>query len=288
MSTTKKITIACWAVSALLIIGLVVWLLLGGGFHFGLHTGSFNEVGSESISAENVNVIDIDWMTGAVYIIGHSGEDIIITEFSQRNVRNNQRMYIRQSGDTVHVQFTESRVTVANNLSKRLEVFVPQAQLDSISVQTISGRVVAEHLSADNLQIQTTSGRIVVDNTQAETIDLRTVSGRIETRRTEAGRIRSQTTSGRHEINGAFGVINASSVSGRLELTSSVLPESVNGNTTSGRIELTIPNDGTINVNHSQVTGRFSSELPMTSQADADVEVTLSTTSGRISIYALR
>ena len=288
MSTTKKITITCWAVSALLIIGLVVWILVGGAFQFGLHMGSFDEIGSESISAENIDVIDIDWMTGAVYVIGHSGDDIIITEFSQRNVRDNQRMYIRQSGDTLHVQFTESRVVVANNLSKRLEVRVPVAQLDSISVQTISGRVTAEHLSADTLQIQTTSGRITLDNIQAETIDLRTVSGRIETRRTEAGRIRTQTTSGRHEINGTFGAMTASSVSGRLELTSTTLPESVNGSTTSGRIELTIPNEGTISVHHSQTTGRFSSEIPMSSQSGASSDITLSTTSGRISIYALR
>jgi hypothetical protein len=75
MSAVKIITIVCWVITALVLIGLAVWFLTGSlfgietGLNFnlpkihigGLATGPYEEVGSYTLSADGVSSISVDW-----------------------------------------------------------------------------------------------------------------------------------------------------------------------------------------------------------------------------------
>jgi DUF4097 and DUF4098 domain-containing protein YvlB len=155
------------------------------------------------------------------------------------------------------------------------------------NITTVSGRVEIDNINANELIAQTTSGRIEIQNINADSIDLLTVSGHIETSRTQAKNIRTRTTSGRHVLCGTFYSINARSTSGRLEMTSTIVPESIVAEVTSGRIVVTVPNEDSISVRYSVTSGRFTSNIPVITHS-ADPQFRLTTTSGRITINALR
>jgi len=353
LSKTKLVTVICWAVSAVALLGLVLWFLLSGVFNIGfgwdLGLGTFEPVGTHRVAADNIDTLDVDWTSGAVTIGTHHGDEIVITELAQRSLRDDEALWLSTDGGTLTIRFMErSVIRVGNVLTKQLEILIPYAlsqDFERFGVNTTSGRIVINHIqsttfsasttsgrielrdiTAQSLNANTTSGRIEVLGAEAEDISLRTTSGRIELRRmtaqtitatatsgrieifgaeaediflhttsgrieardTEAQRLQTHTGSGRHELFGSFGYVNARSTSGRLEIVSQIVPQSVIAQATSGRIELTVPAEEAISVQHSTGSGRFSSEIPIITHGGADAQFNLSTSSGRISIFALR
>jgi len=298
------------------LLGLLVWFLIGGFFNFGFTlgdgfgVGTFDVVGSYSVPAENVHSLDVDWTAGRVYIGTHSGSDIQVTEFARRNLRDGEEMSLNVDDGTLTIEFVERRVLRGNMATKQLEILIPRSMSENFeefrvntvsgrveiseigagdfAVSTTSGRVELRDITSQTLSASTTSGRIELSAVQAEGITLRTVSGRIETFHTEADRLQTQTTSGRHELSGTFGEVNARSTSGRIEITSQIVPESLTARAASGRIAVTVPGGEAISVQHSTGSGRFSSAIPVITHGGAGAQFDLSTSSGRISIYELR
>lgn len=350
MSKTRIITVVCWVISATALLGFTLWFIIGLGLNgdsWPFTFGSFEPVGSHLVSAEQIDSISIDWTAGAVYIGAHSGDEIQITEFAQRPLRENEHLKLNVGDGAFAIYFTEHRIMRNNMPAKRLEVLIPYSLSESfehLHVNTVSGRIGISNINADTfiarttsgrieltdisahtLNASTTSGRIELSTMQAEAIYLRTTSGRIELtdissytldayaisgrislRTVNAEEVRLQTTSGqivasstraqilrtntvsgRHELFGSFQSVNARSTSGRIEILSSIIPESLAATATSGRISVTVPNEGAIGVQFSTRSGRFTSQLPVITHAGADAQFNLSTGSGRISIYEL-
>jgi len=312
LNKTRFITITCWIVTTLVLIGLVAWAITGpllnleGGFA-GFGWGTFEERTTRSIPMDGIDSMYIDWTSGRVSIEPHDGNDIRITEFSIRELRDNQIFSVNTQDGTLRVDFSERRGGGWNMPSKRLEVLIPRhfENFDDFSVRTVSGRIYISGLNATNLNVHTTSGRveasrvsvhelyvnttsgrIEIDGANTFSTNLRTVSGRIEVRDSNAQDLTTRTTSGRHYLSGAFGEVTARSTSGRLEIESSIVPESLYANATSGRIAVTVPNIDPISVSYSITSGRFSSEIPIISHSGAEAQFNLSSTSGRITIYA--
>ena len=317
MSTKRIITICCYVVSALALIGLSAWFLFSDavglnitGINFG--GGSYSYAGSVSVSADGIDSLEIDWTSGAVYVFVHDGNDIRVSEFSRRNLRDGDNMHVRTVGNTLSIDFVEGRRVMRNMPSKRLEVMIPRAisaDFQNVDVSTVSGRVIISDLSADRFNASTVSGRIELVNINSPVINANTTSGRVEairvnaqsaTLRTISGRVEvrgnstiynlsANTTSGRIDLNGAFDIVNTRTASGRIEIVSTVLPGDLSAQTASGRISVTVPGDGPpIAVQHSIGSGRFSSDIPILTGGGVDAQFRLSTGSGRIEILALR
>ena len=329
MSRTQTITIICWCISAVVLLGLIVWVILGiiGSTAFGFRTINFelgginfnnsrsyelietHRIPASRIAANEIEAISVDWISGSVSVSVHEGDEIIISEYSRRQVQDNHKMYIRTLGNQMSIEFFDSTRTGINlNVpSKRLYVLIPYTlnenlhffgittvsgniQVSGITsnnflANTVSGRIELRDISAPGLNAFTTSGRIRLANVNAEDISMRTVSGRIETSHTKAQRIRSYTTSGRHSLSGSFETVHSRSASGRIEITSSIVPDSVVATAASGRIYLTVPNDGTApSVQYSTGSGRFRSDIPVLLHSGSDAQFQLTTASGRISI----
>jgi len=316
MSKTKIVTFVCWLVTSLAIIGLAAWLIFGnvinvhgGWFEF----GSFDVSSVHSVPAEDIENLSIDWVSGAITVGVHDGDEIIITELSRRELRDRDRLTYSVSNGRLSIGFSEGR-TRMNPPAKQLEVLLPTAhESDEIdderifadfNITTVSGRVIIDDINADNLSVRTTSGRIELSNSTTKNIELQTTSGRIELEnvfgknanlRTVSGRIvaesthlesiNTHTTSGRHELAGRFYDVESRSTSGRLVIASSIVPDRVEARTTSGRIAVTVPRDEAISVDYSITSGRFSSEIPVITHGGNNAQFRLRTTSGRISIF---
>ena len=239
MSKERKVTLICYIISAVALIGLAVWAIIGG-IPF-MQFGSLSHETVHIISDESINSIDIDWTSGRVTIDVHDGYDIILTEFSRRELRERDQLNYTVSNDKLTVNFSNGG-RWRGMRTKRLEILVPDTFYRQINIETVSGRIVADNIAADN-------------------INLRTVSGRIEAQDIAADTINTHTTSGRHELSGKFNNINSNSVSGRIEIDTDNSPDSIEANTTSGRITVTVPRGtDTSRFNLNTVSGRITTQ----------------------------
>ena len=281
MSKTRLVTIICTCISAIALTGLVIWFLVaqpwGGGFGgFGLRvniggiggfnienlSGPFQAAGSHSVASEGINAFEIDWVAGEVEIIPHGGLDIIITEFAQRDLADNERFGVSVPGDgSVVISFVQYRGAFRRLPPKRLEVLVPQS--------------IAQDLV--RLSVETTSAQINISDISALDFSTSSVSGVHEISNANAPTFRAGSISGRMEISGvAAQDFRASSVSGRITLNN-VTGDGVNVNSTSGSLELRNVNAGLLD------TGSVSGTQEL---SGAFVRVDSTGTSGRVSIQS--
>jgi len=328
MSTTRIITIVCWVVSIIVLSGLAIWFITGtifgiGGFNMGNGwvsginidgiggfeslSGPYESQGTQTIDSTGLNTIDINWVAGEITVIPHDGNEIRVTEFAQRQLRDRETLTASTSGGTLTIRFRERGNFSRRMPRKNLEVLVPHELSESLtrlSVSTTSGQVNVNDFEATTLNISsvsasidvtnitsqtvninTTSGAITATSIRADKLDASSVSGNFTLTETYASTLDLSTTSGRTNASGEFDRVGASTVSGNINIRSTIAPSRFNSSSVSGDIELHIPIQETITVSHSAVSGRFSSEVPVTMQSGA--AYSFSSVSGNTNIYAI-
>ena len=327
MGTTRIITVICWIVSALVLIGLLIWFLTGSVFGIGGEnmnwfrnisirgignfenlSGPFESQGTHSEDASNINTINISWVSGEITVTPHDGNEIRVTEFAQRELRDNEKLRMDKSGGTLTVSFRESGTFRGNMPRKNLEVLVPRSlseNMTNLSVNTTSGNINVNDFNASTLKlgsvsasinatnitsqtagINTTSGTITLNNIKTDKLDTSSVSGALNATEITTQTIEASTTSGSTNISGEFERAEVSSVSGITIIKSTIAPSSLNISSVSGNIEVHIPNTENLTANHSAVSGRFSSEIPMAMQGNGAYR--FSSVSGNTNIYELK
>jgi len=324
MNATKIFTIVCWVISALVLVGLTIWFLtgsifggwinnfgsnniLGTGFSIQSLTGPFDNRYSEAVNTTDLHSIRIDWVAGEVTIIPHNGNDIQITESAQRSLGNNEQMRISTNDGTLNIRFREQGAFgIINMPRKNLEVLVPHGlseDLRNLSVSTTSGSVYTRDFNATTFNVSSVSATVDVSGIVSNTIDISTTSGTITATSVRAGRLNAgsvsgavdiseayvtaldiSTTSGRTIAEGEFERVDVSTVSGNTTIRSRVVPAAMDISSVSGAMDIYIPNLGEIAVNHSAVSGRFSSAIPVIMQGRA-AAYSFSSVSGNTNIH---
>ena len=300
MSTTKLVTIICWVVVAVVLVGLAVWFLTGSlfgistgfklnlpTFHIGSFdnlTGPYSEAGTYTVDAGGIRSIDLGWVSGEVSVTPYDGSDIKITEYARRELGDNEKLVYNVSGDTLVIQYSKPNVSI-NMASKKIELLVPKSianEMELLKVSATSADLHISDFSVDTLEIHETSGESYISNIKADASDIHSVSGEIQitdlttkqlTLGTVSGDIalsgvnadalQANSTSGEQELSGAFKTVDAGSVSGEISIASSVNPDSMKCGTTSGSITVSIPGGSNLTVSYSTTSGRFNSDIPV-------------------------
>jgi len=331
----RIITTVCWVVTAVALAGLALWFLTGTVFGFRSETRSFNwpfniniggwesltgpfsVVGSYSVGTAGVDSIKIDWVAGEVAVRPHDGDEILITEYAQRDLNDREKLNISSSGGTLTIKFHENRISGLMP-QKKLEVLIPRPLCDNLQnlmVGSVSDRVLVSDIKADYVKIGTTSGsihltditsqRLDADSTSgsctlssvtSEDIKLDSTSGSIHISESASRTLRCDTTSGRIEVSGSFDSARLKSTSGSVILDDSATGAEVNADTTSGSVTLTGSFDkGKIDSISGRVTltstivpsslnvDTTSGSITVTVPGDGEITVRYSTTSGRFS-----
>ena len=105
----------------------------------------------------------------------------------------------------------------------------------------------------------------MVDNTaSASTVDVESASGSLD-------------------MSGAFDTVKVETMSGDVLIDSKIVPGSLKAETVSGSITIKVPNEGSITVHHSSISGRFSSDIPVITQ-NSGAQFEISTVSGSCKI----
>jgi hypothetical protein len=143
MNAVKIVTILCWLVVAIVMVGLVVWFITGNLFGFQtnfniirptFHIGSFEdmtgpmaEAGTYTVEADSVDSLNVDWVSGEISITPYDGSDIIITEYARRQLNEDEKLSYGVTGGTLNIRYISTPMTFNMMLTKKLEVFVPES-----------------------------------------------------------------------------------------------------------------------------------------------------------------
>jgi len=310
MNAMKIVTMICWIITAVVLTGIALWFFTGdifGDWSFIENlTGPFETDGTYSVIADGIDSININWVSGEVTVIPHDGDDIKIIEYAQRKLSDNEKLRYTVSGSTLEIRFRD-RGFSGRMPRKRLEVFVPRELSENmtlLSVNSTSGSIRVEDFETASLNLSSVSGAISISGIVSPRIDLGTTSGAVNAASVRAGRLDAgtvsgaiaitdslissvnlSTTSGSSSASGDFDKVDVSTVSGGTTIRSSTVPSRLGVSSVSGGASVYIPNQGAITVSHSAVSGRFSSEVPVTMQSGAAFN--FSSVSGSTNIYAL-
>jgi len=322
MSTIKLVTLLCWIVVAVVLIGLVIWLLTGNLFGFETDfkiqpsfsigsfkrlTGPFKEAGTYEAAGE-IDSIDIGWVAGTVTIKPYDGDVVKATEYAQHSLEEDERFVCGVAGGKLEIQYCSPGLRFSS-LTKKLEVLVPKTLAeklklldvtassagikisgfgaDTLIVKETSGAAELSDIKAISAEVISVSGAVRIADMEASKLTVGAVSGGIRLSGVTADTLETNTTSGGQELEGAFKDIDAGSVSGGIRIDSSINPNRMDCRTTSGGMTVTIP--GGINdlvASYSTTSGRFHSDIPIITVGTAAYR--FSSTSGDIWLKAAK
>ena len=278
MKAVKVITIVCWLITALAIAGLAIWFMTGtlfgqraGTRHIdwgfsGINVGNLERLtgpyevdGVYNVEASGINSLNIDWVAGGITVKPYNGNDIRITEYAQRALTNDEKLYYTISGGALTVKYRENNSGISISvLNKRLEMLIPQElceNLDRVNISSISGGVDANDIGASAFAVSTTSGDVNLTGILSNTFSVNTMSGSIMLTSVQTDDMNLDSSSGsvtaaRVQANGM--VINSMSGTARVSDSSA---EMINIYTSSGSINAS---GAFSNVSLKSMSGRIS------------------------------
>jgi len=282
MKTMRIVTILCWVIVAVVLLGLAGWFLTGTiigvssdrfdrGWPFGSNmniggfeslSGPFSADGVYTSGTENINSLNIDWVAGSITIKPYDGDEIRITEFAQRTLSGDEKLHMSTSGGTLNIRYREQGTGLRSIRlpQKRLEVLVPRdfaENLTKLSVGTVSGHVSISDIGSGKVHVDSTSGDISLSNISARELDSNSLSGSISLSNIIADGIGLDSTSGTVTVQSSrAGILGLESLSGLIRVSDSSA-RSFRAETTSGNINVSGAFDS---VNLESLSGRVSLE----------------------------
>lgn len=288
MSKSKKIAVVCYSISAAVIVAIAVFafLIFSGrvsGFDyitnnisFGSYTingvsvrrfenlsGDYKEMGSYTISPEDLKSLDVAWAAGDIEVVSGDGSDIILTEYVQREITDDEQIGYKAENGCLQVRFTEAFFGTGNKTIdslpyKKLVIQIPGSMagaMDDILVDSIdgdinlsgfsgntctaycsSGDVVTRDMTLLNFTADSTSGDISVANVNADDLSAEIYSGNLELENVTGKQIYADSSSGDIQINNTeTEKMSISGYSGKLSV-SGLKANDVTADMSSGKI----------------------------------------------------
>lgn len=205
--------------------------------------------GTVSIPGNQVQEIDIEWVSGCIRI---ESADVGQIQFSESGVNDTKyTMQWKQKGNKLTIQFCESGMRSLfsfHDLSKDLTIYVPRDwTCSSLDVDTASSTLEVKDLTIREVEIDSASGACVFDNCQLEEIDVDTASGDIR-------------------ITGTLNVLECDAASASVYAVLDNVPSRIEMDSVSGDLDLTLPPDAGFTVMIDSMSSDFSSDFATTSQ----------------------
>ena len=209
--------------------------------------------------SEVVKDLEINWVAGKVSIVTYNGDDIVLSEESNRQISEKNRMRWQLDGNTLRVQYAKSGLFRINNINKELTVKLPKSlSLDDVNITVVSASVDAEILDADKLKIVTVSGEAAVDCDRVNEV-------------------------------------KADAVSGGMVLRFERVPEKIESESVSGNVKIVLPEDAGFKVEFDSVSGSMNSAFSMDRKSDDEYvcgdercEIDVDTVSGSLMLDVMK
>lgn len=254
-----------WSVTALLLIGLLASVLvfrgIGGNFsdwNFSIGPSGYTYKNSADYSVgggeiyDTVSEIEVNWVSGGVNIEAYDGDSIQISETGAESGEEELRYLVRNGRLIIHYRRSGFNWFFSKSRKKTLTVKVPS--------ETAAGLL--------KLEIDSTSAWVTVSGMTAADCDISNVSGEITLENVKLGRLDFDTVSGDITASGEISAFESDSVSGAVNVTTSVTPGKIECDSVSGDVTFIIPSDSGFKVEFDSVSGDFDSDFPLKKQGD--------------------
>ena len=181
--------------------------------------------GEYAVSPENIQKIEVDWVSGGVRMEAWDGAEIAFSEAARAALNDDTRLFYETGGGTLSIRYAKGRVRDLKG-GKLLVIQVPRALAESLTKLAIgatSADVDLQGVSAGTLEINTTSGDVSVPDGTFSKAELSTTSGEMILAG-DAEKVEMFSTSGDMNLTGGGALRKAevSTVSGEMLVT---LPE---------------------------------------------------------------
>jgi lia operon protein LiaG len=233
-------------------------------------------VNAQEIGLEHITDIEILYRWEKIIIRQNNTDEFILKEYMNKN---NPRYYanISNRGNKLSIERGHRPIGIfINTFDVQVEVFIPKSYMNSITIKTKSGGIeAADEFICRRINIETSSGNIRINSITAETISLKTSSGSINADNAK-GSIFSETSSGRIKFDQIIGSLTANASSGNMDvgmINGNILAETTSGSihcstgentenisltSSSGGITLAIPRNISSNFSSRTSSGRLS------------------------------
>ena len=204
-------------------------------------------VNEYEFDAREIDRLKIDWAAGKIVIVPVEGKNISVTE---ELLGTDKTMVLKKDGSTLYVQYCEGAIGLSfgsgSSLKKNLYVCVPQDwDCKELEIDAASATVQVENLTIEELASSTASGTHTFMNCQVEKLKMETVSGNLD-------------------FNGSLDKLDFNGVSAQANLVLSNQPKSIQLESVSGDLNLTLPEYCGFTLDKDSLSGRVSSELETT------------------------
>lgn len=211
----------------------------------GAHTGlSGAASGGAAVEQAGVRELEIQWTAGSVTI---QPEDIDRIEFAETGDEEHPMIW-KLVQDRLVIRDYESSIWMGKyDRDKDLVIRVPrQWQPEEVDIQTASGQVTIQDLTAGSLELNGVSGITRMTGCQARELSAEGVSGKTE-------------------LQGKFGSVDVVTVSGECTVTLDEMSREVELESVSGDMTLVIPEGSGFTARWDSVSGDLRSDLEIRS-----------------------
>ncbi len=244
------------AITRIIIYSILIVLLLGillTGLGIGLFMVDLDFSSSEyttiqggtvQFDPQQVSNIQIEWASGNIDFITADVDSICFFE-EGNNITQEGAMSHRQSGDTVYIRFqnTSSILGLFNTHSKDLTVTVPRAwNCQSLDISIASADIRITELSAQRVHIETASGDCRFDSCSIGQLEIDGASSSVH-------------------YQGSLNTLECDTASGSFTGILENTPISIEMDTASGDLDITLPENTGYQVELDALSGRFTSEF---------------------------
>ncbi|MBE6984960.1 MAG: DUF4097 domain-containing protein [Ruminococcaceae bacterium] len=248
-----KKTLLC-AVATICLIALVVTGCAFTSVEYYDDPSSYS-VGSGSVSGE-VKSLDISWTSGKLIVKAYDGDQIVLTETGATT--ENQKMRYRLQNGVLTVHYQASGVNISTPFSKTLEIQIPRAQAEVLKngeIELAGADAEMNGLGVEALEIETASGNVVASNCAFAFLEADTASGDCTFTSCAIASMEMSAASGNTKIDGTLDSLEFDAASGNLTLQSAQAPSSLEAETASGDITITIPADSQFRCEYETASG---------------------------------
>ena len=204
-------------------------------------------VSENKFSGKEIDRLKIEWAAGNIVLVPAEGDKISVTE---QLLGGDKSMVLKKSGSTLYVQYCEGAVGISfgsnSGLKKNLYICVPQDwECKELEIDAASATVQVENLTIEEVESSTASGAHTFTDCRVETLVMETVSGNLD-------------------FTGSLDKLDFNGVSAQANLVLSNQPKSIQLESVSGDLNLTLPEDCGFTLDKDSLSGRVSSELETT------------------------
>jgi predicted membrane protein len=247
MKTNVIIRIVLFSLAIVILSGILAAGLLAGQLSFSIPSFTKDSEktvsDSGSVSASEVQNLDIDWVAGSVII---QPGDVDTITFTEKSTPGTDKMVWKQTGNTLFIEHSKTKVYIGFSIdqSKDLLITVPRDWVcGKMSIDTASANIQVSDLQIQNADFDSASGTCTLTNCNVDNISVDTASGDVD-------------------FIGTFNTIELSAASAKCTMVLSNVPRLIEVDTMSGDLDITLPSDCGFTVDMDGMSGDFTSDFP--------------------------